>query len=472
MRDLLFVTCILISALIALRRPAYGILVFICVSLLSPHSLTWGFGRTFPFAQIIATGTLVGFVFWGKKAPLPQQREFFLLLALWAMYGVSTIFAIEPQNAYQHLALVSKVLLMVCISIFLINTRERVLLLMKVIALSLGFHGLKAGFFALISGGNYMVWGPEGSFLEANNTIGLALAMNVPLLYHLSRAELDWRLRWVERVMFFFSYPATICTFSRGAWLALAAVSGLIILKSQYKVFILASAPVLVLMSLPLLPERVVNRYEDLQNYEEEASAQSRFWNWEFCTRVGLANPLSGGGFDYYSLQAYVRYFPEFLQRWPGKVWSCHSMWFTVLGEHGLSGMTLWLWLMGSCLWSIRCLRVCAKKDQDSLGFHLTDMLSGAFVAYMVGGTFLDVAYFDLYYQLVAIVIMFKECMRRQDESGVGGLNGRFADLSGVPSISVAPLGATRDQAAHREGILTGARMREWRTSNSLPRNR
>src|SRR4029434_4983951 len=145
MRDLLFVTGVLISALIALRRPVYGILAFICVSLLNPHSLTWGFGRTFPFAQTIALGTLVGFVFWREKGTFPQQREFYLLLALWAMYGVSTIFAMEPQNAYLHLALVSKILLMVCISIFLINTRERVLLLMKVIALSLGFHGLKAG---------------------------------------------------------------------------------------------------------------------------------------------------------------------------------------------------------------------------------------------------------------------------------------------------------------------------------------
>ena len=415
MRDLLFVTGVLISALIALRRPVYGILAFICVSLLNPHSLTWGFGRTFPFAQTIALGTLVGFIFWREKRALPQQREFFLLLALWAIYGISTIFAMEPQKAYLYLVLVSKILLMVCISIFLINTRERVLLLMKVIALSLGFHGLKAGIFAVTTGGNSMVWGPEGSFLEANNAIGLALAMNVPLLYHLSKTEQDWRLRWVERAMFFFSYPATICTFSRGAWLALAAATGLIILKSKYNVFILAAALVLVPMSLPFLPERVVNRYDDLQNYEQEQSAQSRFWNWEFCTRVGLGNPLYGGGFDYYSLQAYVLYFPEFLKRWPGKVWSCHSMWFTVLGEHGLPGITLWLLLIGSCLLSIRHLRACTKKDQDPVWFHHVDMLLGACVAYIVGGTFLDVAYFDLFYQLVAVVIVSKECIKQQD---------------------------------------------------------
>src|SRR5499426_591054 len=110
MRDLLFVTGVLISALIALRRPVYGILAFICVSLLNPHSLTWGFGRTFPFAQLIALGTLVGFVFWTEKRIFPQQREFFLLLALWVVYGLSTLSAMEPQSAYLYLIRVSKIL--------------------------------------------------------------------------------------------------------------------------------------------------------------------------------------------------------------------------------------------------------------------------------------------------------------------------------------------------------------------------
>jgi probable O-glycosylation ligase (exosortase A-associated) len=414
MRDLLFIAGVLISALIALRQPVYGILAFICVSLLNPHSFTWGLGRTFPFAHYIALGTLIGFVFWGEKRTIPQQREFFLLLALWAMYGISTIFAIEAQRAYLQLVQVSKVLLMVFVSIFLINTRERVLLLMQVIALSVGFHGLKAGVFAVASGGNYTVWGPEGSFLEANNTIGLALAMNVPFLYYLSKTGQSWRIRWVERAMFFFSYPATICTFSRGAWLALAAVTGFITLKSKYKVLILAATLVLVPMSLPFLPERVVSRYGDFKNYDQEGSAQSRLWNWEFCTRVGLGNPLHGGGFDYYSINAYLQYFPEFLEHWPGKVWSCHSMWLTVLGEHGLPGMALWLLLIGNCLFSIRRIRAYAKKEQDPFWLHHADMLLGAFVAYMVAGTFLDMAYFDLFYQLVAVVIVSKECIKRQ----------------------------------------------------------
>ena len=35
-------------------------------------------------------------------------------------------------------------------------------------------------------------------------------------------------------------------------------------------------------------------------------------------------------------------------------------------------------------------------------------MTTGAMIGYMVSGTFLDVAYFDLFYQLVAAVVIAK----------------------------------------------------------------
>src|SRR5215510_3298111 len=104
-------------------------------------------------------------------------------------------------------------------------------------------------------------------------------------------------------IMMVFSYPAVVCTFSCGAWLGLAAATLMIVLRSKHKFFIAPALGVLAIILLPLLPQRVLSRYNDLANYEEEASAQSRLWNWEFCTRVGMAHPLAGGGFNYYSIE-------------------------------------------------------------------------------------------------------------------------------------------------------------------------
>jgi putative inorganic carbon (HCO3(-)) transporter len=413
MRDILLIGAVLCCSLLALGRPVLGILLFIGLGLGGPQSMTWGVGRTFPLGQLAALGTIGGYVFWSETKKFPRQRELFLLLALWGTFGFSTLFAIYPDKAVERLVYVSKVLLMVFLSTALINTERRVHLLVRVMALSLGFYGLKTGIFAITTGGNLMVYGPEGTFLEANNAIGLALAMNVPLLVYLLKIERHPWLRRLIIAMIGFSYPAVICTFSRGAWIGLAVATALIMLKSRHKVFTIVAAGILVFLLIPLLPERVVNRYDDLTNYQEESSAQSRFWNWEFCSRVALANPLHGGGFDFNSLEMYAIYYPEFLERWPGKVWGCHSSWFTVFGEHGFPGIIVFFALLGSCFLSVRQIRSLALTHKEaSWSLPYTEMLQATLIVFIVVGSFYDAAYFDFFYQLVAVIIILKERLR------------------------------------------------------------
>ena len=426
MRDLLLVVVVCGCALIALRRPAFGMLVYVCFGIINPQGFAWGFGRTFPLAMIMAISTMAGYVFSSETKRFPRQKEVWVLLGLWGLFCVSTGFVVlsprnwalaDPMTRFTH---VSKILLMVFLSMSILYKIERVQLLMKVIALSIGFFGLKAGVFSIVTAGSYMVWGPSGSFLYANNAIGLALAMNVPLLYYLIQIEENQWLRHLMWAMLILSYPATICTFSRGAWLGLLVVTGLIILKSRYKAVMLFAAGGVIVVALPMLwmltlgdvlPERVHDRLDDLVNANEEASAVSRYWNWELCRRVGVENPLKGEGFDFYSPEMYPKYYPEFIEKYgSGKVWSCHSMWLTVLAEHGVIAFALWIVLLISCFLSLRRVEVMSRKYLELawMGYYAW-MLQVSFVAYMVVGTFLDTAYFDVFYQLVAVVILLAE---------------------------------------------------------------
>jgi len=342
-----------------------------------------------------------------------------LLLLIWILFLISTFFAISPEKAFEKFGYVSKIFLMMILLLSLINTEDRLRLLLRIIALSIGFFALKGGLFAITSGGNSIVWGPEKSYLNANNSIGLVLAMNVPVLLYLSKTETFPVLRWTMRAMLVMSYPAVICTFSRGAWLGLGAITVLMLFKSRRKILILPAACLLAILILPALPNRVVNRYSDLVNYEEEASAQSRLWAWVLCSRVGFANPLHGGGFDYYSWEVYAQYFPEHLEYWSsrdrrGIVWSCHSAWFTILGEHGLLAFSLWLGLIGSCFISLRQIRSSSQIDSTmSWAGPYADMLRLSFVAYVIASTFLDTAYFEIFYQFVATIIIIKEIMKK-----------------------------------------------------------
>jgi probable O-glycosylation ligase (exosortase A-associated) len=415
MRDLILTAIILVCACVALRRPVFGMLTFVWLGFFNPQGMTWG---STPHSLIIAFSTIAGYFSSSEPKRFPLQREAILLLLLWIVFGLSTVFAIYPNWAVGQLGLVSKILLMVFFTMLLITTNERLLWLVRVIALSIGFYAVKGVLFIVATGGEYNVFGPSGSFLQANNMIGLAFAVNLPLLAYLIKHEEKAWLRWVCRAMFVCSYPSTIFTYSRGAWLGMATVTVLMALRSRYKFRIATAGAVFALFLLPfavaLIPERLTERYEDLENYDTESSAQMRFGSWAYCWRVAADRPLIGGGFNHYSVETYDKYAPEFLDQWGGKNrWrrtSCHSIWFTVISEHGFLGSILWFGLFGSFLLSTLHIRSLTTRHPEMLWMYdLAGALQFSLIGFAVVGTFIDSTYFDMLYYLIAILVIMKE---------------------------------------------------------------
>jgi hypothetical protein len=123
---------------------------------------------------------------------------------------------------------------------------------------------------------------------------------------------------------------------------------------------------------------------------------------------VGLARPLAGAGFDLYGLESYAIFYPEFLERWPGKVWSCHSSWLTIFAEHGISGSVIWLALIICSLMSLRQIRAYGMTSGKLYLVEFIDMVQSSLLAYFVVGTFIDAAYFDIFYYFIALIIIQK----------------------------------------------------------------
>jgi O-antigen ligase len=194
----------------------------------------------------------------------------------------------------------------------------------------------------------------------------------------------------------------------------MAVAIAFLLLRSRRKFLIIVPALIVLIVALPLLgsilPQRVDERFDEFVNYQGEGSAESRFWNWEMCRRVGVGNPINGGGFDFYSLEIYEKYYPEFLVRWPGKVWSCHSVWLTLLGEHGFPGFLLWVGLIISCFLSLaRIRRTDRKRNATTAATGYAMTIAASLSVFVVSGTFLDAAYFDVFYYIVAFVIICKD---------------------------------------------------------------
>jgi probable O-glycosylation ligase (exosortase A-associated) len=391
---------------------------------MNPHRLTWGVAYDFPFAQLIAVATLLGVFIMalreGKLPKVPWERETILLVLLWSMFILTTFFALRQDLAWPRLADISKIMLITFLTIALIKDERRLRYLLLLIALSLGFYGFKGGVFAIVTGGQHMVYGPPNSFIDDNTSVGLALNMILPLLFYLAKSEEKWWLKRILQLTFFLTILAILFTYSRGAWLGLLAVLGLIFLTFTLRTKIIITVILLFLLPVALvkIPEKVVDRMVTIQAYEQDSSAQARLGAWKTAWLVVVNRPFTGGGFQIIDDHNWSRFYnPEHT---PG-MGGVHSIYFEVLAENGFITFGIYLLLLVLSILSAGKVR----RDSRRLGldkyYAYGCMLQTAFVGYAVSGAFLEFASFDLFYHFIAIAILVKifarqELAKLQDE--------------------------------------------------------
>lgn len=434
MRDLL-VTLVVFGAIPSiLMRPWLGILMWNWLGYMNPHRLTWGFAYSFPFAQVTALATLAGIVLSSDPKRMRWSAVVWIWLAFLAWMNLTTLFALPTSDAGRVWEETMKIQLFALITVMLITTRGRLIALAVVTALSLAFFGVKGGAFAAVSGSQFLVWGPPGSFIEDNNALALALIMTLPLLHFLqSIAPRRW-MRWALTVVMGLTALSILTSHSRGALLAVTAMAVFMWLKSNRKMIGLGVLVLAVPVMLAMMPAEWYERMSTLRTYQEDNSAMGRITAWRFAAELAYKRPI-GAGFGAFTEQNYRRYAPgvteEILER-DGRFQGSHSIYFRVLGEHGYLGLALFLALglaaLSSAGWVIRQ----ARGDPElAWAGKLAAMLQVSLIGYAVGGAFLHLSYFDLYYNLLAMVVVTRALV--EENLAARGLNkGRAgARLSG-----------------------------------------
>ncbi len=134
---------------------------------MNPHKQAWGFAQNFPFALIVAIVIILAFMFSREKKEMIWTRETVLLLIFVGWMFTTTIFSLYPQFAWEQWDKVWKIQLMVFLTAMIIKERQHLHWMIWVIALSLGYYGVKGGIFTIAHGGAYRVQGPEQTFLPA-----------------------------------------------------------------------------------------------------------------------------------------------------------------------------------------------------------------------------------------------------------------------------------------------------------------
>ena len=118
MRDLMILGIVMYGLFRTLSTPYIGVYLWSWISLMSPHLLTWGFASTFPFAMLIAGGTLLGLIT-GKQAKLKiWSPESGVLLTLIIWVCITTIFAVDQEGALKELDRYLKIQLFILMNYF------------------------------------------------------------------------------------------------------------------------------------------------------------------------------------------------------------------------------------------------------------------------------------------------------------------------------------------------------------------
>ncbi|MDX1251040.1 MAG: putative O-glycosylation ligase, exosortase A system-associated [Gammaproteobacteria bacterium] len=402
MRDI-FVTLVVLGSIPAIfLQPYIGILMWSWLGYMNPHRISWGFATEFPFAMIVGLVTMIALLFSKESKRIPWTRETILLLLFLLWMLVTTFFAMHSALAWVQLEKIIKIQVMIFLTLILINSRERLHALAWVIVLSLGFYGVKGGIFTITSGGGYHVMGPNNTFIGGNNEIGLALIMTVPLMRYL---QLNTQKLWVRHGLtaaMVLTAIAILGTQSRGALLGAAAMASVMFFKSRQKILVLILLVFAVPFALSFMPQSWYDRMGTIKTYDEDESAQGRFRAWGFAFNTALQNPVTGGGFEVFAGQT-----------------DAHSIYFEILGEHGFVGLALFL-LLGLFAWRAASWVIKnAKNIPDAKGLSdLAAMLQVSLIGYAVGGAFLGLAYFDLYYHLFAMIVLCKLILLKQQAGG------------------------------------------------------
>ncbi len=409
MRDILLMSIVLAGCAAALKRPWIGVMLWTWLSIMNPHRYTYGFAYSAPLAAMTVGCIVLGlFMTRDRESPFKGSPVNWLVIFMVWM-TLSWLLGMHVESDYEQWKKVMKIDGMIIVSLMLLHNRRHIMALMWVSTGSMLFLGVKGGLFTVLNGGNYRVWGPPGSYIEGNNEIALALVVAIPLVRFLQLQMQGWRLKLAMTTAMLLCAAAALGSHSRGALLAIVAMAITLWWRGRDKfrmgfMLIAAAVPLVAFM-----PEEWTARMSTIKHYEDDESSMGRINAWWVAWRIALRYPL-GAGFDPATREVFARFAP-----FPDDVHAAHSIYFQVLGNHGFIGLALFLALWFATWRSAGWLRTQKNLIPETRWTaDLGAMCQVALVGYAVGGAFLSLAYFDLPYDIMAIVVLTRVWVQKQ----------------------------------------------------------
>lgn len=405
MRDMALLAFLIGLCWLALLRPWVGVVGLALLGAMHPQSYGGDMMTRFPMFKVLFLAICLGVVadYWRTRQRPKVFGDWSLVVLglLVADFVVTTQFALLPDTARGRLLEVSLLIPTFLLTLWLIDTREKLHCLITATATGIALVALKGGYWSVITGFADRVYGPPGSQIGGNNEFAIALAMIIPLLVLWWRQTSDRALRWVIAAAVTLCYIAALTSWSRGGLVSLAVMSVMLVWHSKRKLLsgvLLVSGIVLVWSSMP---EQWLGRMETITAYRQDVSFQGRQEAWDQGLAYVQSHPWTGSGFGgWRAINA------KFHGALPPSSLDWHSAYVAVLVEHGIPGFLLWFTLLAGTVIKLSLMIRRGIRYGDAWAVDQGAMLRASLVAYAIGGVTLGIAYWELLFQILVYAVI------------------------------------------------------------------
>jgi probable O-glycosylation ligase (exosortase A-associated) len=304
------------------------------------------------------------------------------------------ICAIDSDLALDSYTRFLPTVVMALLTLMLTDTVERLRQLLLVIALSVGFLGLRFGLYGVVHGGVRFSMG-HGGLMDDNNDLALGLAMVVPLCwYGCDMVRQRW-LKLLFLIFVVFTIAAIVMTYSRGGALSLIVAIALVGFRSRRKGLVVAFFALITVPIGYLVGNAYWDRLATIQDPTEEASARSRFVFAEAALECAKDYPLVGVGFGGRNFMLIENKYVEAEQSL-----MAHNTYLQVLVDSGVMALFMYSGLLfGTILWLGKAAAI-AKREMPGQELY-PRAIQASLCAFAVGATFLSRVTFDMTYFLL-----------------------------------------------------------------------
>jgi O-antigen ligase len=397
-----------------------GLFAFTLLLYARPNELFPEAFGTFPIVRIVAITTLLSYL--GSKLLQSEPLtiwpiELKMLLAITALGILFIPLAVSPTNSTDLLSdMFLKVVAIFILMINLIDTRERLKTILKLVVICgtiLSFFAILSyveGKFTVVTRGDQgtvvgvRISGMVGGIFENPNDLATSLDLLIPLAVALALTR-----KGLARAFYFACAvilgTGVILTFSRGGFLGMVAMGGLLLWKlgrSNKAMTALAIATV-VMVFLIAMPVGYSSRITSIFDTESDptGSSQARKDLLERAASVAANHLILGVGMGNYSIYSIGE------QR-------AHNSFLEISAELGVAGLIAYMIMLFAPLRSLR------RIEQESLAgirkgrkeiYYLVTAVQASLVAYIVCSCFGSIQYhWFLYYPLAYAVALKRIC--------------------------------------------------------------